>query len=145
MGNFWKDFWAQDGTGKERVLSLPYPPSVNHLWRHVVIKGTVRTLLSKEGRKYRLAARGGFTGEPFTGRLAVRVIVCPPDRRRRDLDNTCKACLDALSPERGKVSGFQGVWLDDSQIDILIVERGPVHRGGGYVLVYVREIAEVAA
>ncbi len=145
MGNFWKYFWAQNDDSKMVSLSLPYPPSVNHLWRHVVIKGTVRTLLSKEGRKYRVAARAGITGEPLTGRLAVRVIVYPPDRRRRDLDNVCKACLDALSPEKGKVRGFPGVWLDDSQIDILHVERGPVHREGGYVRVHVREIAGGAA
>ena len=143
MGNFWADFHG--GEGQERILTLPYPPSVNHLWRHVVIKGTVRTLLSKEGRAYRVAARDGITGEPLTGRLAVRVIVYQPDRRRRDLDNVCKACLDALSPEKGKVRGFPGVWLDDSQIDILHVERGPVHRKGGYVRVHVREIGEGAA
>ena len=141
MGNFWADFQG----GEERILTLPYPPSVNHIWRHVVIKGTVRTLLSKEGRKYRVAARNGITGEPLTGRLAVRVIVYQPDRRRRDLDNVCKACLDALSPEKGKVRGFPGVWLDDSQIDVLHVERGPVHRAGGYVRVHVWELGEVAA
>ena len=143
MGNFWRDFWG--GEGQERILTLPYPPSVNHLWRHVVIRGAVRTLLSAEGRKYRVAAREGITGEPLTGRLAVRVIVYPPDRRRRDLDNVCKACLDALSPEKGKVRGFPGVWLDDSQIDILHVERGPVHREGGYVRVHVLEMGEGAA
>ena len=143
MGNFWADF--QGGEGQERILTLPYPPSVNHLWRHVVIKGAVRTLLSAEGRKYRVAAREGITGEPLTGRLAVRVIVYPPDRRKRDLDNVLKS-LDALSQEINKKTGkvvFPGVWLDDSQIDILHVERGPVHREGGYVRVHVREIAGV--
>ena len=68
-----------------------------------------------------------------------------PDRRRRDLDNVCKACLDALSPEKGKVRGFPGVWLADSQIDILHVERGPVHREGGYVRVHVLEMGEGAS
>ena len=143
MGNFWADF--QGGDGQERILTLPYPPSVNRLWRHVVICGAVRTLLSKEGRDYCVAARAGITGEPLTGRLAVRVIVYPPDRRRRDIDNICKACLDALSREKGNEHGFPGVWLDDSQIDILHVERGPVHREGGYVRVHVREIGEGAA
>lgn len=144
MGNFWADF--QGGEGQERILTLPYPPSVNHLWRHVVIKGTVRTLLSKEGRAYRVAARDGITGEPLAGRLAVRVIVYPPDRRKRDLDNVLKS-LDALSQEINKKTGqvvFPGVWLDDSQIDILHVERGPVHREGGYVRVHVRELGGVA-
>lgn len=145
MGKFWRDFL--DGEGEERIFTLPYPPSVNHIWRHVVIRGVVRTLLSAEGRKYRVAAREGITGEPLTGRLAVRVIVYPPDRRKRDLDNVLKS-LDALSQEINKKTGkvvFPGVWLDDSQIDILHVVRGPVHREGGYVRVHVREIAEGAA
>ena len=151
MGNFWRDFWAQVGKGKERILSLPYPPSVNHLWRHVVIKGAVRTLLSSDGRKYKDAVRAkvyaqlGLNVSPFSGRLAVALIVYPPDRRRRDIDNVFKALGDALSPEKGKVRGFPGLWLDDSQIDILHVERGPVHREGGYVRVHVLEIAGGAA
>lgn len=150
MGNFWKDFWAQDGTGKERVLSLPYPPSVNHLWRHVVIRGAVRTLISSNGRKYKEAVRKqvfaqlGLDVAPLSGRLVVALIVYPPDRRRRDIDNVFKVLGDALSPEKGKVRGFPGLWLDDSQIDVLHVERGPVHRDG-YVRVHVRELGEVAA
>ena len=151
MGNFWRDFWAQVGTGKERMLSLPYPPSVNHLWRHVVIRGAVRTLLSADGRKYKDAVRAkvytqiGFDVSPFSGRLAVALIVYPPDRRRRDIDNVFKVLGDALSPEKGKVRGFPGLWLDDSQIDILHVERGHVHREGGCVRVHVLELGEGAA
>lgn len=144
MGNF----WAEEYAGKERFFNLSYPPSVNHLWRHVVINGSVRALLSKEGRKYRGLVRLALDNNPidfispFRGRLAVRVIVYPPDKRRRDIDNVCKACLDALGPDR---KGEWGAWLDDSQIDILHVERGPVHREGGYVRVHVREIGEGVA
>lgn len=144
MGNFWADFQG----GEERILTLPYPPSVNHIWRHVVIKGTVRTLLSKEGREYKAKVRGGIGGEndTFAGRLAVRIIVYPPDRRKRDIENVCKILCDSLSREiKGGKLVFSGVWFDDSQIDVLHVERGPVHRDGGYVRVHVREIAEVAA
>jgi len=102
-------------------LTLPFPPSVNHYWRRV----GARTLISREGRCYReriasiLALR---RVRAVPGRLAVRVTVHPPDRRRRDLDNAMKALLDAL--EHG------GAYEDDSQIDHLDIRRGPVVREG---------------
>ncbi|MFN7557996.1 MAG: RusA family crossover junction endodeoxyribonuclease [bacterium] len=113
-----------------RVLELPYPPSVNHIWRRM---GS-RTVLSREGRRYRAsvcAALAEMRVLRMNGRLEVRVTVCPPDNRRRDLDNVQKALLDALA--KG------GAYRDDSQIDRLVVERGPV-MPGGKVLVELTEI-----
>lgn len=98
-----------------------------------------RTVISREGRRYRrdvcaaLAAMPGGRVARMEGRLAVRVTVCPPDHRRRDIDNVQKALLDALA--KG------GAYRDDSQIDRLEVERGPV-TPGGKVLVEIREIAQ---
>jgi len=112
------------------VLELSYPPSVNHYWRRV----GQRTLISKEGRLFRkrvLAMLSVHRREPLTGRLHVRVLACPPDRRRRDLDNITKALLDAL--EHG------GVYENDSQIDRLVIERGDVVKGGKAIV----EITEV--
>ncbi len=112
------------------VLELPYPPSVNHHWRRV----GHRTLISKEGRLFRkrvLTMLSVHHREPLAGRLHVRVLVYPPDRRRRDLDNIIKALFDAL--EHG------GVYENDSQIDRLTIERGEVFKGGKAVV----EITEV--
>ena len=114
-----------------RAFELPYPPSVNHYWRRV----GGATLISREGRRFRkevCARLSRMRVERMDGRLAVRVLVCPPDARRRDLDNIQKALLDAL--EHG------GVYGDDGQIDCLFVERGPITLGGK-VLVQVTEIA----
>jgi crossover junction endodeoxyribonuclease RusA len=117
---------------RRRVYTLQYPPSVNHYWRRV----GGRTLISREGRRYRnrvcalLAAAGS---EPLAGRLVIRVCVHPPDGRRRDLDNVQKALLDAL--EAG------GAYRDDGQIDRIEVERGAV-QAPGHVSV---EISEVPA
>lgn len=100
-------------------LSLPYPPSVNHYWRRD--RGVFH--ISVEGKAYRkkvVAAVGATT--PLDGPLSVRVVAHPPDRRRRDLDNTLKALLDSLA--------HAGVYGDDSQIDALHVERGEVVAGG---------------
>lgn len=109
------------------TLTLPYPPSINTYWRHV----GPRVLISANGRRYRRAvgdavllgiSAGQIAKEPLPGRLAVLVEAAPPDRRARDLDNTLKALLDALT--------HAGVWLDDSQIDDLRIVRCPHMRGG---------------
>lgn len=110
-------------------IELPYPPSVNHYWRRV----GARTLISKEGRRFRrrvLAILSARPIEPMTGSLSVRVVAHPPDRRRRDLDNITKALLDAL--EHG------GIYEDDSQIDRLAIERARVVPDGK-VIVHISE------
>jgi len=113
-----------------REFELPYPPSINHYYRRV----GVRTLISREGRRYRrevvarLAAR---RGGPLRGRLSVVVHLCPPDRRKRDLDNAMKCLLDSLQ--------HAGVYADDGQIDRLDIRRGAV-LPGGKVFVCIREV-----
>ena len=93
-------------------LTLPYPPSVNTIWRRVGNK----TLLSKQGRLYRRnVARHIVGSKRFEGRLSVTVDIYPPDRRKRDLDNVLKALFDGIT--------HAGVWEDDSQIDELHVYR----------------------
>lgn len=114
-------------------LELPYPPSVNTYWRHVVIGRAARTLISRRGREYRTAVQRAVLAQRSPralGRLAVRIDVYPPDLRQRDLDNIPKAVLDALT--------HAGVWRDDSQIDLLQVVRREAVRGGR-VLVRVTE------
>lgn len=108
------------------ILTLPWPPSVNAMWRSV--RG--RNILSEKGREYRANGLWVLQGIqattrpawPFTGRLSVAITVCPPDKRRRDLDNIPKAVLDLLT--------HAGVYGDDSQIDRLLIVRGPVQTGG---------------
>lgn len=102
-------------------LELPWPPSVNHYYRHV---GN-RVLISKPGRTYRQTVvamlRPRFRA-PLMGRLGVSIRAFPPDRRRRDLDNLQKCLLDSLQHAR--------VYGDDSQIDSLsIVRCDPVPKG----------------
>ena len=96
------------------LIELPYPPSVNHYYRHV----GQRVLISREGRLYRekvgaTLARWGVS--PLAGPLATVIDVYPPDRRRRDLDNVQKALLDAL--QQG------GAYQDDSQITQLAARK----------------------
>jgi len=102
-------------------LQLPYPPSVNHYWRRV----GARTLISRGGRAFRQAVCSLLRERgirPVSGRLAVEVIVYPPDRRRRDVDNVFKALLDAMQ--------HGGVYADDNQIVRLSIEKREPVEGG---------------
>lgn len=114
-----------------RSFVLPYPPSVDHYWRRVGDAG----LVSRHRRAFREAVCALLAGsaEPaLAGRLAVRILACPPDARRPALGSIQKALLDAL--------GHGGVFGDDGQIDCLFIERGPI-LPGGRVLVQVTEVA----
>lgn len=115
------------------TVELPWPPSMNHYWRSVPGRGV---LVSAEGRLYRQAVCAQVliqrAAKKLAGRLEVAIYAFPPDRRRRDLDNLLKSCLDALT--------HAGVWLDDQQIDVLSIRRGSASKGG-CVTVEVKEIA----
>jgi len=59
----------------------------------------------------------------------MRIVVAPPDRRRRDLDNVLKSLLDSLE--------HAGVYTDDSQIRKLSIERSePVENGRTFVQIF---------
>ena len=68
---------------------------------------------------------GPFTMPP-AARLAVELTLRGPNRRLFDIDNYAKACLDALT--------HTAVWADDSLIDELHIQRGPVFPGGQVVV-----------
>jgi len=63
-------------------------------------------------------------------RLQFQVTLYPRDRRIQDIDNRIKALFDALE-------GW--AYDSDSQIDVLIVHRGEIRKGGG-CLVMIDEI-----
>lgn len=114
------------------TLTIPFPPSVNTYWRHLP---NGRTLISTKGRIYKraVAQTVGWhhAGKRLIGRLSVTVTLHPPNKVRRDLDNSMKAILDSLQDA--------GVYVDDSQIDRLSIERGSVEKGGAAV-VTIKEI-----
>jgi len=79
--------------------------------------------LSKEARDYRAAVLAIVSiTEPLEGRLAVTLYAYPPDQRKRDLDNMLKQTLDALQ--------HAGIYVDDSQIGQLRIERKKQEEGG---------------
>jgi len=108
------------------VLTLPFPPSVNGYWRNI----NGRTLISAKGRAYKKAVarltQWNYAAKQLESRLEVLVILHPPDRRKRDIDNSMKALLDSMQAA--------GVYLDDSQIDRLAIERGEIKQGGAAIV-----------
>lgn len=95
---------------------LPWPPSTNTYYRNM--RG--RMVLSAKGRAYKIAVADAILQmhpRPRFGdqRVAVNIELCPPDRRKFDIDNRIKAVFDALTAA--------GVWEDDSQVDELHVSR----------------------
>ena len=114
------------------TIVLPFPPSVNHYWQHVVKGKYVRTLISAAGRDFKrkvaraLQAQLGGQREPILGHCRLYVALHAPDRRRRDVDNYAKALLDSLTEA--------GVWADDSQIQDLRLVWGAVLPGGKAVV-----------
>lgn len=112
--------------GEKVILELPWPPSVNHYYRHV----GPRVLISKEGRLYRdaVATRIKLSGiAQFKGDVDLSIQLYPPDNRRRDVDNVLKCVMDTLT--------IGGLYEDDSQVKQLkIVKLEPMPPDGLAVL-----------
>lgn len=119
-------------------LILPFPPSVNTYWRNTR-KGV---LISASGRCFRSNAFAAVLQQlkrrpqPITVNVQVTVLLFPPDKRQRDLDNYLKALFDSLT--------HAGIWGDDRQIKRFTVEWGPVTKGGKSEVV-ISEFQPVAA
>ena len=103
-------------------LEIPYPPSVNSYWG---FRGHHRFLTPK-AREFNLLVSTivKLTSCPNFGeaRLEVSITLFPKDKRIRDIDNSIKSTLDALC--------HANVYKDDSYIDVLVVDRGTIYKGG---------------
>lgn len=105
------------------ILTLPHPPSGNHMWKHTrtgvhYLTETARKYYAAVGELFRLSGQVGL----MEGRLHVEFDIYPPDRRKRDLDNAVKVLGDACTKA--------GIWFDDSQIYKLVVEKMDVVKDG---------------
>lgn len=80
------------------LIDLPYPPTLNSMYRNVVIGGFARTLLSKAARAYKQSVADVCTAErikPLAGPVELRLVAYRPSKRG-DLDGVLKALCDAL-------------------------------------------------
>ena len=105
------------------IVKLPYPPSMNTYWRN--FRG--HTVLSAAGREYKKAVWACVHEQKIpkfgTKRLEVTLWLYPRSKVVTDLDNRLKAILDGLEEA--------GVYDNDGQIDILMIQRGAIRKGGG--------------
>lgn len=115
---------------------LPFPPSVNSLWR----TGRGRMYRSKRYEAWREKAADAVSAvwraEPMDGAVSVTIRVYGDSRRSWDLDNRAKAVLDALQDF--------GVIVDDEQVHHLELHRGPRRKGGGAWVILERMDPETA-
>ena len=117
------------------ALVLPWPPSVNRIWR--AIAG--RVVLSEAARRYGVKLANALPPgpvDPLRGRLSVTMLMCPPvnlKNRAHDIANREKVMMDGLTKQR--------VWLDDSQIDMMLIMRG-APCDAGRVEMLIQEIPE---
>lgn len=114
-----------------RGLMLPMPPSKNN-WMRAVNKGPLagRTLLTEDARKYKntiaelaMVKRFRFS---TTKPLRINLLLCPPDRRRRDAHNYIGQLMDALQDAQ--------VFEDDSQAEDVRIQMGPIMVGGRIIV-----------
>jgi len=120
------------GGSLAREISLPYPPTVNTYYS--VVRG--RKILSARGRVFKRDAVKHILrwcqGPPSEGSVYLQILITPPDRRRRDVDNIIKPILDALTEA--------GVYGDDSQVVGLTVVKGEPDKHDPKAMVMVYEL-----
>ena len=96
---------------------------MNTYWRN--FRGN--TVLSKAGREFKTAVAECVVEQniPKFGdkRLEVTLWLYPRSKVVTDLDNRLKAVLDGLEEA--------GVYSSDGNIDILMIQRGQIRKGGG--------------
>ncbi len=115
---------------KTITIELDWPCSVNHYYKQC---GN-RRFIGAKGIAYRqhviLTCRDYVGHFGSHARLRMEIQAFPPDKRKRDLDNPLKACWDSLQHAQ--------VYVDDSQIDQLLITRMP--KIAGKFIVTINEI-----
>lgn len=118
-------------------LYLPFPPTINNYYKKSAAGGR---FISEKGRKFRNDVIECITQQigdsvPIDERMLVEVVLFPPDKRGRDMDNYNKALLDAIT--------HSGFWLDDKLVDQLFNYRGETRSRNGSCFVRVTEAGPI--
>jgi Holliday junction resolvase RusA-like endonuclease len=105
----------------EMVLDLPFPPSVNRLWRSSGKDASSRVYLAPGYVRWKKTADAlmytnrGWQSQRVSGYFTADILVCPPKGHPRgDLDNRVKAILDYLQRV--------GIIADDKYCQRLTIE-----------------------
>lgn len=121
----------------EICLRLPWPPSVNRIWRTTK---TGKMYMTKEAKAYKhlvwVYAQSLATPKfAITDVLHLGCHCYPPDKRSRDLDNLMKIICDSLQ--------YSGIIPNDKQIKSLCMEMHPHVPGtDGWIVVNIKSLDE---
>lgn len=127
--------WITRKIMKEIMLRLPWPPSVNRLWRMGKGNWYSTKIYSdyKELIRYVIFKAKSPKFNDYDV-LRLTLLLTPPDKRKRDIDGCLKATLDSLQDAL--------VYKDDNQIKSLHVEMMPKDpKGEGWAEVTISVIA----
>ena len=112
---------------------LPFPPTVNNLFAHGLVKGRIRRFPSRQYKAWRLEAvtriRAAWrTRPPWPVPVVIKLELVPADRRPRDASNYVKPVEDALVEAR--------VLVDDSQdyVKAVMPYWSPPQRTSGVIV-----------
>lgn len=109
-------------------IEIPFPPSMNRLWRATKGGSIYRSpeyVKWKEGARWAIAAQ--CRSARINGPFKLTMLVVPPDKRHRDLDNLLKASLDALAGA-GVIANdrycqwIEARWVEDGAPCTIILE-----------------------
>jgi Holliday junction resolvase RusA-like endonuclease len=83
------------------AVDFPFPPSINTVWRGTIRRGrlaihrsdTYKKWQKQFGLEWMAQKPRGF--KTIDGPFRATIIICPPTKRKLDLENRIKACLDA--------------------------------------------------
>lgn len=113
-------------TPRRIVLDLPWPPSLNAIWRsgnrHVYRNPKYVRWINQAG----LLAKA-YRYPTITGRFKAKIILNPPTKREIDVDNRVKVLLD--------LAEAIGLIENDKKCRLLIVSYGETIKGGSARLI----------
>lgn len=103
------------------TLTLPYPPTLNHLYKNVRRGGRVKTPEYKQWRDAAVAVVRAQRPAKVNGSYRLTILLDRPDLRARDIDNTTKALSDALKlaeviDDDSKAQSILIAWAWDSVV-----------------------------
>ena len=108
-------------------LYIPYPPTINSYY----VKTRNGIFISTKGRRFRDDVAEAVIQQlptvSITYKVLIEIVLYPPDKRKRDIDNCSKAILDSLTK--------CGLWDDDVLVDQLFIYRGMIQKPIGSTFV----------
>ena len=110
----------------QTTITIPYPPTVNNYWG---FHGH-RRFLTDKAQAFKREVQAAVLAQPIrfgNAPLYLAISLSPPDKRKRDIDNILKPAIDAMMQA--------GLFADDSQIELLVVARSDVCKGGKAVAI----------